>query len=132
MQRTLGARASGVSDMAMSGRSVRTGVRLGRNTNAFDQKITSTDHKQAISVHRENPLRHPFLTRRVSPPTKHTKTCTHTTPMSRLFYTFSTLLSVLVIFPFLISAHSIEVPAGKKECFFEDLHVHDKVGSPPP
>lgn len=27
----------------------------------------------------------------------------------------------------LVSAHSIEVTAGRKECFFEDLHVHDKV-----
>jgi len=47
--------------------------------------------------------------------------------MSRLFYTFSAVFSVLVIFPLLISAHSVEVPAGKKECFFEDLHVHDKM-----
>lgn len=27
----------------------------------------------------------------------------------------------------LISAHLIEVTAGKKECFFEDLHVNDKM-----
>jgi hypothetical protein len=26
-------------------------------------------------------------------------------------------------------AHTIEVPASKKECFFEDLHVNDKVAS---
>jgi hypothetical protein len=27
----------------------------------------------------------------------------------------------------LVSAHMIEVMASKKECFFEDLHKHDKV-----
>ncbi|XP_006459924.1 hypothetical protein AGABI2DRAFT_149893 [Agaricus bisporus var. bisporus H97] len=47
--------------------------------------------------------------------------------MSRLLYTLSAILAVLLIFPRITSAHSIEVPAGKKECFFEDLHVHDKM-----
>ncbi|KAF5331542.1 hypothetical protein D9611_007646 [Ephemerocybe angulata] len=36
-------------------------------------------------------------------------------------------LALLAWLPALISAHMIEVPAGKKECFFEDLHVHDKM-----
>jgi hypothetical protein len=27
-------------------------------------------------------------------------------------------------------AHTIEVPASKKECFFEDLHTHDQVAHP--
>ena len=27
----------------------------------------------------------------------------------------------------LAGAHMIDVPPGKKECFFEDLHVNDKV-----
>lgn len=36
-------------------------------------------------------------------------------------------LALLALLPALASAHMIEVPAGKKECFFEDLHVHDKV-----
>ncbi|PPQ83289.1 hypothetical protein CVT25_004028 [Psilocybe cyanescens] len=35
-------------------------------------------------------------------------------------------IALLLIIPTLISAHLIEIPAGKKECFFEDLHVHDK------
>jgi p24 family protein beta-1 len=26
-----------------------------------------------------------------------------------------------------VSAHLIEVTAGKKECFFEDLHINDKL-----
>lgn len=26
----------------------------------------------------------------------------------------------------LAGAHMIDVPAGKKECFFEDLHINDK------
>jgi hypothetical protein len=26
-----------------------------------------------------------------------------------------------------VYGHTIEVPAGKKECFFEDLHVNDQV-----
>lgn len=47
--------------------------------------------------------------------------------MFRLLYTLSAVLSVFVFLPLLVSAHLIEVPAGKKECFFEDLHVHDKV-----
>ena len=38
---------------------------------------------------------------------------------------FSSLL-ILLILPF-ISAHLIEVAAGKKECFFEDLHINDKM-----
>ncbi|KAF8901671.1 emp24/gp25L/p24 family/GOLD-domain-containing protein [Gymnopilus junonius] len=45
-------------------------------------------------------------------------------------YTHSFLLSCLsliFLFSSLASAHLIEVPAGKKECFFEDLHVHDKM-----
>ncbi|KAF8974641.1 emp24/gp25L/p24 family/GOLD-domain-containing protein [Flammula alnicola] len=36
-------------------------------------------------------------------------------------------LTILFIIPFLVSAHLVEIPAGKKECFFEDLHVHDKM-----
>ncbi|KAF4619904.1 hypothetical protein D9613_005532 [Agrocybe pediades] len=50
--------------------------------------------------------------------------------MSRLYTRSSFLLSCLtflLIIPSLISAHLIEVAAGKKECFFEDLHVHDKM-----
>jgi len=47
--------------------------------------------------------------------------------MFRLLYTLSAVLSVLILLPLLVSAHLIEVSAGKKECFFEDLHVHDKV-----
>jgi hypothetical protein len=40
------------------------------------------------------------------------------------------LLSSLFILSLLsssISAHLIEVTAGKKECFFEDLHINDKM-----
>jgi len=40
--------------------------------------------------------------------------------MYTLFLVFSFLAS-------LASAHMIEVAAGKKECFFEDLHGQDKV-----
>ncbi|KAF5363397.1 hypothetical protein D9756_000813 [Leucocoprinus leucothites] len=47
--------------------------------------------------------------------------------MFRLFYTLSAVLAVLILLPLLASAHMIEVAAGKKECFFEDLHVHDKM-----
>ncbi|KAJ7276134.1 supernatant protein factor C-terminal domain-containing protein [Mycena haematopus] len=36
-------------------------------------------------------------------------------------------LSVLFLLPTLLSAHLIDVDAGKKECFFEDLHQHDKM-----
>ncbi|TFK43215.1 emp24/gp25L/p24 family/GOLD-domain-containing protein [Crucibulum laeve] len=36
-------------------------------------------------------------------------------------------LALLIIIPALVSAHLIEVPAGKKECFFEDLHERDKM-----
>ena len=46
--------------------------------------------------------------------------------MPRLY----TLLSWLVFFvyiPSLTLAHTIHVGAGKKECFFEDLHVNDQV-----
>jgi len=38
------------------------------------------------------------------------------------------LLSLVLTFaPFLVSGHIIEVNAGKKECFFEDLHANDKM-----
>lgn len=33
----------------------------------------------------------------------------------------------LLAWSWLAGAHMIDVPAGKKECFFEDLHVHDKM-----
>ena len=39
-------------------------------------------------------------------------------------------LALMAFLPALVSAHMVEVPAGKKECFFEDLHVHDKVCIP--
>ncbi|CCM01720.1 uncharacterized protein FIBRA_03785 [Fibroporia radiculosa] len=45
-------------------------------------------------------------------------------------YTLSSFvlcLSLIVLMPALVSAHMIEVSAGKKECFFEDLHVNDKM-----
>lgn len=35
--------------------------------------------------------------------------------------------AVLLIAPAFVAAHMVEVAAGKKECFFEDLHVNDKV-----
>ncbi|KAF8681042.1 Supernatant protein factor protein [Rhizoctonia solani] len=35
---------------------------------------------------------------------------------------------VLLATSWLAGAHMIEVPAGKKECFFEDLHINDKAG----
>lgn len=34
---------------------------------------------------------------------------------------------LLLVFPLLASAHLIDILAGKKECFFEDLHINDKV-----
>lgn len=37
------------------------------------------------------------------------------------------LFSILYIIPTLVGAHLIEVVAGKKECFFEDLNKNDKV-----
>ena len=40
-------------------------------------------------------------------------------------------LSSLLLFFHLVSSHLIEVPASKKECFFEDLHVHDQVHPEP-
>jgi hypothetical protein len=42
--------------------------------------------------------------------------------MSRILW-----LTLLFLLPPLLSAHLIDVVAGKKECFFEDLHTHDKV-----
>jgi hypothetical protein len=50
--------------------------------------------------------------------------------MARFLYTrslFNAWLALILIIPALVSAHLIEVAAGKKECFFEDLHKHDKV-----
>ncbi|KAG5654060.1 hypothetical protein H0H81_007786 [Sphagnurus paluster] len=50
--------------------------------------------------------------------------------MARLPYTRSlltTCLTLLAVIPILVSAHLIEVNAGHKECFFEDLHKHDKM-----
>lgn len=53
------------------------------------------------------------------------KVITMPRPYSPLFL-FSCLASILIL-PTFVLAHLIEIPAGKKECFFEDLHVHDKV-----
>jgi hypothetical protein len=36
------------------------------------------------------------------------------------------LSSLFLLFHF-VSSHIIEIPASKKECFFEDLHVNDQV-----
>ncbi|TEB35355.1 hypothetical protein FA13DRAFT_1762536 [Coprinellus micaceus] len=47
-------------------------------------------------------------------------------PRSTIFLVIHAL-ALLAWLPALISSHMIEVPAGKKECFFEDLHVHDKM-----
>jgi len=46
--------------------------------------------------------------------------------MPRFYDLFSGLLILTVLTSF-ISAHLIEVTAGKKECFFEDLHINDKM-----
>ena len=51
-----------------------------------------------------------------------------TTMLRHYTHTFSIMwLAFLLVAPLLVSGHMIEVPASKKECFFEDLHVHDKV-----
>ena len=49
--------------------------------------------------------------------------------MPRLYTQVSSTLWILflLVSTALVSAHMIEVPAAKKECFFEDLHVNDKV-----
>ncbi|KAF9534916.1 emp24/gp25L/p24 family/GOLD-domain-containing protein [Crepidotus variabilis] len=46
--------------------------------------------------------------------------------MSRLYTLFSWLAFVAFI-PCFIRAHIIEVSAGRKDCYFEDLHVNDKM-----
>jgi len=46
--------------------------------------------------------------------------------MSRLYTLFSWLVFFVCI-PSLTLAHTILVSAGKKECFFEDLHVNDQM-----
>lgn len=63
----------------------------------------------------------------------------HDSPKSTYWYSFLTIMariypsfSILGLFVFallqsLVSAHMIDVDAGKKECFFEDLHKNDKV-----
>ncbi|KAJ3550641.1 hypothetical protein NM688_g5026 [Phlebia brevispora] len=40
---------------------------------------------------------------------------------------FTIWWSLLLLLPVLVSAHMIEVPASKKECFFEDLRNNDKM-----
>ncbi|KIK08531.1 hypothetical protein K443DRAFT_672548 [Laccaria amethystina LaAM-08-1] len=42
-------------------------------------------------------------------------------------YTHYSLFTFFFLLPTLISAHLVEVPAGKKDCYFEDLHKHDKM-----
>ncbi|KAF8826495.1 hypothetical protein HHX47_DHR5000018 [Lentinula edodes] len=36
-------------------------------------------------------------------------------------------LALLLVFQYAAYGHMIDVPAGKKECFFEDLHKQDKM-----
>lgn len=38
-------------------------------------------------------------------------------------------LAILLALQYTAYAHMIDVPAGKKECFFEDLHKQDKASS---
>ncbi|KZT12756.1 supernatant protein factor C-terminal domain-containing protein [Laetiporus sulphureus 93-53] len=47
--------------------------------------------------------------------------------MTRQYTLFALCISLCVLLPAVATAHMIEVPAGKKECFFEDLHVNDKM-----
>lgn len=39
----------------------------------------------------------------------------------------SALLLLLAAIIEHVYSHTVEVPAGNKECFFEDLHVNDQV-----
>jgi hypothetical protein len=61
------------------------------------------------------------------------QTFTATTPysailMARIYPSLGLLcFSILALLHSLVLAHMIEVPAGNKECFFEDLHKNDKV-----
>ena len=50
-----------------------------------------------------------------------------TTMLRTYTQTVALWLSILCILPSLVSSHMIDIPASKKECFFEDLHVNDKV-----
>ncbi|CAL1700560.1 unnamed protein product [Somion occarium] len=49
--------------------------------------------------------------------------------MSRIFPSswFALWTLFLAVLPTFVLSHMIEVPASKKECFFEDLHVNDKM-----
>lgn len=49
-----------------------------------------------------------------------------------IMYTRYSLFTLFFLLPTLISAHLVEVPAGKKDCYFEDLHTQDKVFLFPP
>jgi hypothetical protein len=46
---------------------------------------------------------------------------------SSIMARFLLCLSSLFLFFHFVSSHLVEVPASKKECFFEDLHVNDQV-----
>lgn len=41
--------------------------------------------------------------------------------------TFASIWILLFTIQALVQGHMVDVHAGKKECFFEDLHKHDKV-----
>jgi len=51
----------------------------------------------------------------------------NTMPRPYISSFFFSRLIFLFALPTFILAHLIEIPAGKKDCFFEDLHIHDKV-----
>ncbi|KAF7331850.1 Supernatant protein factor [Mycena kentingensis (nom. inval.)] len=36
-------------------------------------------------------------------------------------------LALFLVLPVLLHAHIVDIQAGQKECFFEDLHKHDKM-----
>ena len=59
--------------------------------------------------------------------------CTLTTTMSRTWThpALAIWTVFLLVWPTVVSSHMIEVSAGKKECFFEDLHINDKVRHTP-
>lgn len=58
------------------------------------------------------------------PPSRSTTMARHTSGIL-----LSLCISVLILLPSVFS-HMIEVPAAKKECFFEDLHKNDKAWLP--
>lgn len=105
-------------EKAGGGRRGSRGEGLGPDLSILPDKFEHSTHAPFVA----GPPRHPTThTLRYKTPTASTAMILRSTTA-----TFKVLLAFSLLWT-LAQAHRVDLPASKKECFFEDLHVNDKV-----